>query len=323
FIRTKDLLTDVKICVPVSIGRSFPSSSSFVNQVIWKAMRCSQIIGLLGRSTISLNNASRGWQAVRAYSESGAQEAIATSVDIPIYAACVLQRLPIVRPMVPPHHAQQLIWSRQRGLETGELKDYPETATKGRGDAGSKQEKQDLRTFTPVPSVTSADTSGDFRSMRRQLSEALYLVVRSQGGPQGDVQAQAQEQRQGKGVGPSPATPGVAHRGEGDIGGTWGFPLAAHAGEESISDTAQRALHSVIGRSHPVFFVGKAPMAHLKAPQQGGKTFFMLAQAVDDPWGLRLVEGSPAKDYAWVTKQELLSTYLSDARLRELIRKML
>ncbi|GLI69204.1 hypothetical protein VaNZ11_013777 [Volvox africanus] len=291
-------------------------------------MRCSQIIEVLGYN-ISLNNASRGWQAARAYSESSAQEAIATSVDIPIYAACVLQRLPILRPAVPPHHAQQLIWSRQRGLETGEYKDYPESATKGRGDAGSKQEKQDLRTFTPVPSVTSADTSGEVRSMRRQLSEALYLVVRSQGGRQGDVQAQAQaqaqeqEQKEGKGIGPSPATPGAADPGGCDIGGTWGFPVAANAGEESISDTAQRALHSVIGRSHPVFFVGKAPMAHLTAPQRRGKTFFMLAQAVDDPWGLRIVEGSPAKDYAWVTKQELLSTYLSDARLRELIRKML
>ncbi|GIL86979.1 hypothetical protein Vretifemale_15169 [Volvox reticuliferus] len=158
--------------------------------------------------------------------------------------------------------------------------------------------------------------------MRRQLNEALYLVVRSRGGHQGDVQAQGQEQRHGKGAGPSPASPG-ADRGGSDAGGTWGFPLATHTGEESISDTAQRALHSTIGRSHPVFFVGKAPMAHLRAPQTGGKIFFMLAQAVDDPWALRLVEGSTAQDYAWVTKQELLTTYLSDARLRELVRKML
>ncbi|GLC38024.1 hypothetical protein PLESTB_000445000 [Pleodorina starrii] len=285
-------------------------------------MRCSQVLETLRRSIVTTSGSSSCWQAARAYASPSAEAASATATtaaasdgeDVPVFAACVLQRLPLLRPQLAPHHGQHLIWSRQRGLETGELKDYPEAATRGRGDAGSKQEKQDLRTFSPVPSETIADSSGDVRSMRRRLSEGLYLVVRSGG-------------QQGQGAAPGPASTaappqGAADRGGGGGGGVWGFPSAAHTGEESISDTAQRALHSVIGRSHPVFFVGRAPMAHLAARTKG-KTFFMLAQTVDDPWDMRLVEGAPAQDYAWATKQELLSSYLTDARTRELVSKML
>ncbi|EFJ41701.1 hypothetical protein VOLCADRAFT_121613, partial [Volvox carteri f. nagariensis] len=305
-------------------------------------MRCSQLLERFGRSAFSLNGYSGCWQSCRAYATQITElEASSSNADALIFAACVLQRLPILRPAVPPHHAQHLIWSRQRGLESGTLKDYPEAATKGRGDMGSKQEKQDLRTFSPVPSLTSADDSGDVRSMRRRLSEGLYLVVRNTN--RGDHQQHPQQlgQRQA-GEGSSPPGPGSSGgaledlrggRGgsgsssssssEGHGGGSWAFPLAANTGEESISETAHRALHAVIGRSHPVFFVGKAPMAHLVGPRRGIKTFFMLAQTVDDPWDIRLVEGGPAQEFAWVTKQELLETYLSDARLRELVSKML
>lgn len=52
----------------------------------------------------------------------------------------------------------------------------------------------------------------------------------------------------------------------------------------------------------------------------------MLAQVVDDPWGpLKLVggKGGGASDYAWVTRQELVGGYLGDARLADLLPRML
>ncbi|GFR40799.1 hypothetical protein Agub_g1416 [Astrephomene gubernaculifera] len=248
--------------------------------------------------------ASRRWLATsRAYAAaattSGDEPSVSGGDGQPIFAACVLQRMPLVRSQAPTSHAEHLVLSRQRALETGEIKDYPQVAASSRDEGASKSQQQDLRTFNPVPSVTAADASGDVRSMRRALSESLYLVVRS--GASGKAAA------------------GSSSGG----GGEWSFPAAANTAQESISDTAQRALLSTIGRSHPVFFVGNAPMAHLRALPQG-TTFFMLAQAVDDPWDIKLAEGASAREYAWVTKRELLSGgYLADARLRELLSKML
>ncbi|KAG2433482.1 hypothetical protein HYH02_012600 [Chlamydomonas schloesseri] len=221
-------------------------------------------------------------------------DAASTSGESPVIAACVLQRLPLVRPRLSSEEQAQLAWERQRALQTGELKDYPQNvAPTGKDDAGSKQQQQqDLRTFDPVPSTTAADSSGDVSTMRRRLADSVYLVVR--GGPAAG----------------------------GGGGGEWSFPQAVNTGEESISDTAQRALSSAIGRSHPVYFIGNAPMGHVRAVPSG-TAFFMLAQVVDDPWDTQLLPGA-AKEFAWVTKQELLTgPYLADARLKELVSKML
>ncbi len=49
-----------------------------------------------------------------------------TSGEGPVIAACVLQRLPLVRPRLSSEEQAQLAWERQRALQTGELKDYPQ-----------------------------------------------------------------------------------------------------------------------------------------------------------------------------------------------------
>ncbi len=45
---------------------------------------------------------------------------------------------------------------------------------------------------------------------------------------------------------------------------------------------------------------------------------------VDDPWGpLRLPEGSPAADVAWVTREEAAQELCRDVRMGELLSRML
>jgi len=53
--------------------------------------------------------------------------------------------------------------------------------------------------------------------------------------------------------------------------------------------------------------------------------FFMLAQAVDDPWDEdQLQPGCPAKDWAWVTREEAVTKLFSkDKQLSSLAHKML
>ncbi len=63
---------------------------------------------------------------MQAYAVSAAGVGISGSEEVAVFAACVLQRLPLLKPPVAPHLSKNTVWSRQRGLETGELKDYPE-----------------------------------------------------------------------------------------------------------------------------------------------------------------------------------------------------
>lgn len=55
-----------------------------------------------------------------------------------------------------------------------------------------------------------------------------------------------------------------------------------------------------------------------------GCLFFMLAQAVDDPWDEQaLVPESSAKDWVWVTRKELASKMITDDRMVHLACRML
>jgi hypothetical protein len=54
----------------------------------------------------------------------------------------------------------------------------------------------------------------------------------------------------------------------------------------------------------------------------------MLAQVVDDPWGPLVLAkgaqgGSAATDHAWVTRREAAAQYFRDARMSELLGRML
>ncbi|MEW5317072.1 MAG: hypothetical protein WDW38_008403 [Sanguina aurantia] len=207
-----------------------------------------------------------------------------------IQAACVLERLPILMPPPEPWELEHAAYMWKQEMARGELKSYPRPA-KATGEEDRKADLgQELRQFTPGKRTTAADASGSTSTMKRCLEERLFMLVR----------------RSTAGGQPGP----------------WHFPMARIAERESISGAAKRALHDVIGRAHPVFFIGKAPMAHLIHHMTGKCTFFHLAQVVDDPWEVKLQASCGVDEHAWVTKSEL-PEFLKDARMNELVQRML
>ncbi|KAI8465695.1 MAG: hypothetical protein J3K34DRAFT_525166 [Monoraphidium minutum] len=255
----------------------------------------------------------------------------------PIYAAVVLERLPVARGPPPEWEADYMAWAEARRLARGFYKEYPAQAKKQR------QKDDDADSFKPVPIETPADRSGDVRTMKRSLREKLVLLVK----------------QNGSALGPSRGGGG----GGGSGGGGWAFPHVAAREGEAVRAAAERALREAAGPAE-AFFIGNAPMAHYPLPPHGGgggggassgkegsgsgggggaralhtsaavasssgdgggsgggAVFFMLAQVVNDPWDLDL---SPAfgSDHAWVAAGEL-GDYLGDDRLVELARKMI
>jgi hypothetical protein len=104
-------------------------------------------------------------------------------------------------------------------------------------------------------------------SMRRKLSESLFLMLKK-----------PEESR-------------------------WRFPsVEIGQGGETVREAGERALTSAIQRVKPIFFVGNAPLGHL--PSSDATTFFMLAQAVGEPFDVKLKDGS--SEVAWLTKREVL-----------------
>mmetsp|Transcript_38496 Transcript_38496/g.85718 ORF Transcript_38496/g.85718 Transcript_38496/m.85718 type:complete len:274 (-) Transcript_38496:31-852(-) len=218
----------------------------------------------------------------------------------PIYAACVLERLPVVMPTPPDQDLADEAWLRQRNIAARVYKEYPQKVKQSAGTGGDsatsapKPDDKDLRPFSPAPLRTPADESGDIRTMRRALDRHLYLLVRT-------------HQAAGSSA-PSP----------------WSFPMVQvnRGGGESLSDAGKRAAYGAVGRAHPLYFVGNAPMAHLPLLPAGGSVFFMLAQVVGEPWSMKLVPGTGAADHAWVTREEI-GGLVNDPRLQELVSRML
>lgn len=241
-----------------------------------------------------------------------------------IYAAVVLERLPVVRSPPPEWEAEYKAWAEQQRLQRGFYKQYPETAKKV-----LRQKDDDAGAFNPVPVETAADGIGDVSTMKRKLREKLVLLVKQRDSA---IPADS-ESSSGGGSGGAKGSKGAG------AGGAWAFPHVQHKEGETIRATAERALQECAGVAE-VFFIGNAPMAHHElggssggsasaaaggsgggGGDGGGLMFFMLAQAVNDPWDISL-ESAFASGHAWVTVEEL-PRYLRDDRLVELAGKML
>lgn len=80
--------------------------------------------------------------------------------------------------------------------------------------------------------------------------------------------------------------------------------------EETMRLCAESALKSVLGGLDNTYFVGNAPMAHMAIEQTDSsvspfKRFFFKSQVV----GTTKYHIGKCKDYAWVTKDELLELF--------------
>ena len=80
--------------------------------------------------------------------------------------------------------------------------------------------------------------------------------------------------------------------------------LSSDASPLPCRQTGERALSTTIGRAHPIFFVGNAPMGHLPSIPRGRSAFFMLAQVVGEPWECSLKDPA-CQDWAWVSSMKL------------------
>jgi ADP-ribose pyrophosphatase YjhB (NUDIX family) len=268
-----------------------------------------------------------------------------------VYAAVVLERLPIVRPPPPEWEAEYYAWAEARRLQSNFYKEYPAKAQKSGGGGGSGGRQDDeaaAAAFSPVPVETAADGSGDVRTMKRRLRDKLVLLVRQQA-----------ECAPGLGGGGS----GSAGSGKAAVGGSWAFPHVKVGPGETLRGAAERALSECLGAAAEAFFIGNAPMAHYPlggaaaaaADGSGGgdntrssstssssaaqrrkqqkqaqaqqqpqlpAVFFMLAQAVNDPWDAAPLPGF-ASDHAWLAADELPQYVGGAPGLADLARRML
>lgn len=201
----------------------------------------------------------------------------------------------------PAWEAEYQKWLKDSYIRQGYYRDYPDVnqllkpgTEEAKQAAPSSSSQQTAQSETTKPSTPSKPD--DMRSMVRALDQRVYLVVKQK-------------------LGGSPSA--------------WQFPFALNQGEESVRETCERALLSAVGRQYPAYFIGNAPMGYLPLnTPDGARVFFMLAQVVDDPWGPLTLNktghvGAPPTDYAWVTRDEAVATYFKDARMGELLTRML
>lgn len=86
----------------------------------------------------------------------------------------------------------------------------------------------------------------------------------------------------------------------------WQFPQGKSEGEESLRQTAERELKEECGDELRTWFVGQAPVAHMKYEYPDQKesctVFFMKSNWLG---GDVQVDGKEIVEHAWVTKDEL------------------
>lgn len=222
--------------------------------------------------------------ATRAFSEKAVQVAAGADAGPMIRAACVLERLPIVMPPPPAWEVDYKQWVWEWRTSQNYYKTLPKTKKQeqraGKAlDAAAKAEQESAgspQQGVPAPGscLTKADATGDLRTMKRKLDQKLFLLVRG---------TDRSEQRK------------------------WAFPHAEHMESETIRETGERALKAELGDQVPAIFIGNAPMAHFDMLQDDRvvRTFFMLAQAINDPWDVNAFAQQGKNEYAWVTVEEM------------------
>ncbi|EPE10341.1 50s ribosomal subunit l30 [Ophiostoma piceae UAMH 11346] len=142
-------------------------------------------------------------------------------------------------------------------------------------DGEKLRESERVRVDRPQPRKTEADAKNDAQRLDRKLDRTLYLVVKNQDG-------------------------------------TWGFPTADVGGDESLHETAERALEEAVGTNMNTWTVGRVPIAHFVRPVEPAekknitsvKTFFIKGRIMA---GQANIEDNTlgVTAFKWLTKEEL------------------
>lgn len=131
----------------------------------------------------------------------------------------------------------------------------------------------------PLPRKSQADIEGDRRSLNREMSRTLYLLVRR------------------------------------STDGKWQFPTSPIVGEENLRQAAERTLSEAAGVNMNTWFVGNVPIGHYvhehgkrHVPRtdgkRGEKVFFMKARIMTGQADLKS-NLFGLDDFAWATKEEV------------------
>jgi len=135
--------------------------------------------------------------------------------------------------------------------------------------------------FTPVSRETEADEKNDVRSVRRALHRPLHLIVQR------------------------------------NIGGDlfWDLPTVVNKGEETMRETAERALESACGTGLNVSVLGNAPWAFYRliyprrirdeTGKRGEKVFIYKAFFDSGDVNLTSAQQTYCNDYKWALREEL------------------
>ncbi|XP_037068699.1 39S ribosomal protein L46, mitochondrial-like [Pollicipes pollicipes] len=227
-----------------------------------------------------------------------------------LYSAVCLERLPVVAPPLSPierefstllrrlefenslksdhemRHERDIATAEALRLSDGDDADLMDAASMQTAADFEDACAEELAAFTSAPMLTEADRAGDLRSTDRELAASLVLVV---------------QQRLGTGA-------------------KWMMPQGRHQSGETMRQTAERTLQTVVGPDVRARFLGNVPWGFYKYKYPkalrresgaiGGKVFFfkaVLSGGAVEP------AADEVADYKWLTRgelrQQLLSSY--------------
>lgn len=235
---------------------------------------------------IASNNGLIGWYGKRSTSsqvQSSTKEASSISEELPIYAACVLARAPLIKPQPEDWEIEYQTWAE--GIRSRRLQEVPKSWQREKKSIADEEDGDEKTTqWKPEPRITQADQTGDTKSLMRLLDRYLYFVVKSRSG-------------------------------------IWSFPTTQNQEGETIRQTGERALSECVV-SADAFFIANWPIAHYKTTvkEHSRLEFYMKAQILSGT--LELTPDSGYTDYVWISKSEL-GKYFADTKLEELMRKAL
>ncbi|KAH8918892.1 hypothetical protein BT69DRAFT_1353540 [Atractiella rhizophila] len=192
-------------------------------------------------------------------------------LPVPIKAACVLSRSPLVLPPLSPferhYYAYQRLIRRALGapvlpqfwFKAGSLAERQwterENVNRKLIEGGKAWEIQDGDLKSVEVPKTRADREGDVRSLKRRLDRSLYLLLKYKDGG-------------------------------------WRFPTSNVRDENTLVDAALKGLEEQIGRNVDAWNVGRAP----------GATFFLPVRLLH---GQAAISSPSVEDFAWCTPEEV------------------